>query len=92
MDKGHISLGATMGVGVIQGYTTFAGGVSTIDMLDQNTYKRAIAQAAGWTLMISAAVSLFDRSYVPLVAWAIVSGAMIGAYEYQRERAYNGEN
>lgn len=91
MDRAEVSLGATMGVGVIQGFTTFAGSVSTIDMLDTPSYQRNIGLALGWTFLISTAVGMFARSYAPLAAWVIVSGAMIGAYEYQRDRVANGE-
>lgn len=87
MDKTDIAVASTMGIGTVQAFGTFLGSVATSDMLDVSNYQRGIGLALGWSFLISAGVAGISNSYAPFIAWVIVSGAMLSAYEYHRDRA-----
>lgn len=87
MDRSEITLASTMGIGTVQAYTTFLGSISTADMMDEDSYKRGLGLTLGWSFIVAIALAKFSDSYAPFIAWIITSGAMLSAYEYQRDRA-----
>lgn len=91
MDKAEVSIAVSMGLGTVQGFTTFLGSVNTSDILDDDAYKRGVGLSLGWTFLVSCAVAGWSNTYSPLVAWLVTSGAMLSAYEYNRDRAYGKE-
>lgn len=90
MDKGEIALAATMGLGTVQGFSTVLGSVVTADMVSEEDYTRGLGLAFGWTFLAAVGLCGFSDSYAPLIAWIIMGGAMMAAYEFHRDKTVRG--
>jgi hypothetical protein len=91
MDKPEeLAIAATMGIGTVQAFTTFVGSVATVDMVDEQSYWRGVGMALGWSFLISSGFAWWSNDPAPIIAWLIISGAMLGAYEYHRDKVEGG--